>query len=478
MRRDFRPAKPTSIHTKKNLNLWKKLIMIIGIIFVVVIFVIIKTTLDRQKVNSEFYFVDSKYQGIKSQFDKKSSANFKSEIEYPITNIQAIDQQIKNSVEALSKEFFDQVKLAPHLTEPATQNVSYQVYLNDQQFLSLAIFVSQNMHGAHPGTHTLFWTFDKKTGQPVTISQLFNNQRSAIDNFLNTIKTAVRQQVKNIQLDDDYFKQALGDGSSLSFIAKDKQTMEFLFGRGTVSPQSAGEISVNVKVNTFKNDLQNQLAKTLFDVQTVQAQAPTPPRPTDKVIALTYDDGPGAHTSRLLDILRENQVKATFFMIGRQVLAHADVVKRVISEKHEIGNHTWDHPNLSKMSASQIEKQLVDTTNAIKNAAPDAQVRTVRPPYGAYSQEVLNVMAKHGLSNVMWSVDTRDWADRKADIVCNRAVTSAQPGAIILLHDIHGSSVDATPCIINGLKKAGYKFVTISELFGGQLKPGLTYSRN
>ena len=254
--------------------------------------------------------------------------------------------------------------------------------------------------------------------------------------------------------------------------------MEFLFGRGTVSPQSAGEISVNVKVNTFKNDLQNQLAKTLFDVQTVQAQAPTPPRPTDKVIALTYDDGPGAHTSRLLDILRENQVKATFFMIGRQVLAHADVVKRVISEKHEIGNHTWDHPNLSKMSASQIEKQLVDTTNAIKNAAPDAQVRTVRPPYGAYSQEVLNVMAKHGLSNMMWSVDTRDWADRKADIVCNRAVTSAQPGAIILLHDIHGSSVDATPCIINGLKKAGYKFVTVSELFGGQLKPGLTYSRN
>lgn len=431
-----------------------------------------------ESITSEFYFVDSKYQGIKSQFDNKKSAKFTSTVEYPLTNLPAIDKQIKQSLDPLMADFFEQVNHLTNQSEPATQNISYQVYLNDQQFLSLAIFVHQDTRGAHPGAHTLFWTFDKKTGQPVTVSQLFDNQQPAIDNFLNAVKTAIRQQVKNTQLDDDYFKQSLGSGEQLSFIAKDKQTIEFLFGRGTVSPQSAGEVGVSVKVNVFKNNLQNQLAKSLFDIQTVQPPTPIPPKPTEKVIALTYDDGPGAHTGRLLDILHNNQAKATFYVIGRQVPAHANLIKRMIAEQHEIGNHTWDHPNLSKMTVPQVEKQLADTTNAIKNAEPQAQVRTVRPPYGAYSQGVLDVMARHGLSNVMWSVDTRDWADRKADIVCNRAVTGAQPGAIILLHDIHGSSVDATPCIIDGLKKAGYKFVTVSELFGGQLKPGLTYFQN
>lgn len=482
MRHDFRSSSSSGINSSRLSKFFKQpyrrqlQILLIGIMIIASLLWLKQQS--ASQVTSQFYFVDSKYQGIKSQFDNKRSLNFKSEVEYPITSIESIDNQIKTRVEALSNEFFEEVKRAPQLSEPATQNISYQVYLNDQQFLSLAIFIHQDMRGAHPGAHTLFWTFDKKTGQPVTISQLFDNQRPAIDNFLNTIKTAVRQQVKNTQLDDEYFKQALGDGNNLSFIAKDKQTIEFLFGRGTVGPQSAGEIGVNVKVNTFKASLQNQLAKSLFDIQTIQPPTPTPPKPTEKVIALTYDDGPGAHTGRLLDILRDKQAKATFYVIGRQVPAHADLIKRIIAEQHEIGNHTWDHPNLSKLTVPQIEKQLTDTTNAIKSAEPQAQIRTVRPPYGAYSQGVLDVMARQGLANIMWSVDTRDWADRKADIVCNRAVTSAQPGAIILLHDIHGSSVDATPCIIDGLKKAGYKLVTVSELFGGQLKPGLTYSRN
>lgn len=254
MRHQYRQsAKPAATTAKPKLKIQPKLIAALTLVSLVVIIgaLWIKSRFDQSKVASEFYFVDSKYQGIKSQFDNKRSLNFKSEVEYPITGIAPIDDQIRNRVEVLSKEFFEDVKRTPQLAEPATQNISYQVYLNDQQFLSLAIFIHQDMRGAHPGAHTLFWTFDKKTGQPVTISQLFDNKRPAIDNFLNTIKTAVRQQVKNTQLDDEYFKQALGDGTNLSFIAKDKQTIEFLFGRGTVGPQSAGEIGVNVKVNTF-----------------------------------------------------------------------------------------------------------------------------------------------------------------------------------------------------------------------------------
>lgn len=438
----------------------------------------LKLFLDAQ-ITRQFYFVDSKYQGIKSQFDHKKSAKFNSIVEYPLTNIKAVDELIQQQLRPLTDGFIELAQKTPASVELASQKVSYQVYLNDAKFLSLAIFVHQDMRSAHPSSQTLFWTFDKTTGKPITISQLFNNQRPAIDHFLNTLKQAIRDQTKHAKTDlsDDYFQQTIGNGDQLNFIIKDKQTIEFLFGRGTVGPQSAGDIGVVVKVNNFKNGLQNPLAKALFDIQAVAPNAP-PPKRTDQVLALTYDDGPGAHTARLLDILRDQQVPATFYVIGQQVPGHAELIKRMVREKHELGNHTWNHPNLNKLPATQIEQQIADTANAIKAAEPQAVVRTLRPPYGAYSQTVSNIAAKYGLSNVIWSVDTRDWADRKADVVCNRAITSARPGAIILLHDIHGSSVDATPCIIDGLKKAGYKFVTVSDLFSGQLKPGVTYFQN
>lgn len=485
MRHEFRQSnrKPAPVIKTRRLRLpklsQKQCNMVVLVVMVLIGGLIGFHYYLTSRITSEFYFVDSKYQGIKSQFDNKKSTKFESSVEYPLTNIKAVDELIQQQLHPLTDDFIELAQKTPASVELASQKVSYQVYLNDAKFLSLAIFIHQDVRGAHPSSQTLFWTFDKTTGKPVTISQLFNNQRPAIDHFLKTLKQAIRDQVKNAktELNEDYFKQSLGNGDQLNFIVKDKQTIEFLFGRGNVGPQSAGDIGVVVKVNNFKKGLQNSLAKSLFDIQAVVTSTP-PPKHTDRVVALTYDDGPGVHTARLLDILRDQQVPATFYVIGRQVPGHAELIKRIVREKHEIGNHTWSHPDLTKLPAAQIEQQIADTANAIKAAEPQAVVRTLRPPYGAYSQTVSNIAAKYGLSNAMWSVDTRDWADRKVDVVCNRAVTSARPGAIILLHDIHGSSVDATPCIIDGLKKAGYKFVTVSDLFSGQLKPGITYFQN
>ncbi|MCY4083052.1 MAG: polysaccharide deacetylase family protein [Caldilineaceae bacterium] len=180
-------------------------------------------------------------------------------------------------------------------------------------------------------------------------------------------------------------------------------------------------------------------------------------------VALTFDDGPSYYTEGLLDILKEHNVKATFFVLGTQVRIQSETVQRMFREGHQIGNHTWDHPNLTKMSDDQIREQLQQTDNLIAQIIGES-TPFLRPPYGAYND---NVLAASGLPIIFWSVDPLDWKDRDAATVAARIV-DAPAGAIILSHDIHKSTVDAVPAIITALKSRGIHMVTVTKLFEPQ----------
>lgn len=190
-------------------------------------------------------------------------------------------------------------------------------------------------------------------------------------------------------------------------------------------------------------------------------------------VALTFDDGPSYYTEGLLDTLKEHNVKATFFVLGTQVRIQSETVQRMFREGHQIGNHTWDHPNLTKMSEEQIREQLQLTDNLIVQIIGES-TPFLRPPYGAYNDKVL---AASGLPIIFWSVDPLDWKDRDAATVAARIV-DAPAGAIILAHDIHKSTVAAVPAIIAALHGRGIHFVTVSKLFEPQtLLPQNVYIR-
>ena len=180
-------------------------------------------------------------------------------------------------------------------------------------------------------------------------------------------------------------------------------------------------------------------------------------------VALTFDDGPSFYTEGLLDTLKEHNVKATFFVLGTQVRIQSETVQRMFREGHQIGNHTWDHPNLTRMSDDQIREQLQLTDNLIAQIIGES-TPFMRPPYGAYNESVL---AASGLPIIFWSVDPLDWKDRDAATVAARIV-DAPAGAIILAHDIHKSTVDAVPAIIAALKNRGIHMVTVTKLFEPQ----------
>lgn len=192
-----------------------------------------------------------------------------------------------------------------------------------------------------------------------------------------------------------------------------------------------------------------------------------------RCVALTYDDGPGVHTNRLLDTLGRENVKATFFMVGTNVSANPGTVRRMRDMGMELANHTVNHPNLTGLGSSSINYQLSDTNRRIREVS-GVTPTWFRPPYGARNTTVDTVARNNGLGVVIWSVDPYDWRDRNAATVTSRVLNQTQPGSIILMHDIHGTTVDAAPAIIAGLKQRGYVMVTMSEL-AGTAQPGRVY---
>ena len=182
-------------------------------------------------------------------------------------------------------------------------------------------------------------------------------------------------------------------------------------------------------------------------------------------IAMTFDDGPSAeNTPRLLEMLKQRNIKATFFLIGQNVASNPDLVRRILAEGHEIGNHSWTHPQLSKLSDQKVTVEITKTQDAIKEASGFTPT-LLRPPYGAITPRQREwIEDQFGLSIILWSIDPFDWKRPGASVITQRILSQARPGAIILSHDIHKQTVDAMPATLDGLMRKGFKFVTVSQL--------------
>lgn len=182
-------------------------------------------------------------------------------------------------------------------------------------------------------------------------------------------------------------------------------------------------------------------------------------------VALTFDDGPSAaNTPRVLDILRNHGAHGTFFVVGESVNRNSGILSRAVSEGNEIGVHTWSHIKMTGSSSERINSEVSRSIDAITAATGQAP-RLIRPPYGAVNASIVNSMFEnYGLTSVLWDVDTRDWQHPGVDVVVSRAVGNARSGSIILVHDIHASTLAALEGIVTGLQARGFKLVTVSEL--------------
>ena len=178
-------------------------------------------------------------------------------------------------------------------------------------------------------------------------------------------------------------------------------------------------------------------------------------------IALTFDDGPSAAwTPALLDGLKERGVKATFFLIGENADKNPEIVKRMAEEGHLIGNHTYHHVELTKVTEKEARSELADTSAAIVRIT-GKEPEYMRPPFGAWQRKLEQEIR---MLPVLWTIDPLDWTTENQDEIVNKVVTEAEENDIILLHDCYKSSVEAGLRIVDILQEEGFVFVTVDEL--------------
>lgn len=183
-----------------------------------------------------------------------------------------------------------------------------------------------------------------------------------------------------------------------------------------------------------------------------------------KKVALTFDDGPFPEwTERYIKVLEATKTKATFFMLGSQVAAHPELVKAVLESGYEIGSHSWRHANLSKVTAAQAQKDLLQTAIAIERITGEP-IKYFRPPYGAFSPTLMSAVKETGVIAVNWSIDPHDWTNPGPDEIVRIIVNNIHEGSIILLHEARPGTLTALPVIITTIREMGYELVTVSEL--------------
>lgn len=222
---------------------------------------------------------------------------------------------------------------------------------------------------------------------------------------------------------------------------------------GVFTPnEEAGKSTVEVKAEASDGSG----ASASVSVRVLEAIDPEQP-----MVAITYDDGPNPDTTpTVLDALEKNYAVATFFMQGVNIQGNEDILKRSYAMGNEMANHSWNHPQLTKISTDQIKKQLSDTDALIQEAC-GVENPILRPPYGAFNDTVKSVVGK---PIIIWSLDTLDWKTRSTQSTIQSCMT-AKDGDIILMHDIHESTVAGAEEIITGLQEKGFQLVTVSELY-------------
>lgn len=307
----------------------------------------------------------------------------------------------------------------------------------------------------------------KEDGSIFTLDQVFSDASKGKETLLEEIKSNLtdskREQASIDQLLADF---SATDLSSWKFDYKDSQLIVYPL------KQTQGLEEIALPISDFFDVIQSSYLTEKDEELYKKAQA----EKNKKVVALTFDDGPDGNTTpQALDILAKYKIKATFFVQGKNIAGNEAILKRMQSEGHEVGNHSWNHPILTQLSLEDAKKQITDTEDAIKSVLGKS-TKLMRPPYGAISDDIRNSL---DLSFIMWDVDSLDWKSKNEAAILTEIQHQTSDGAIILMHDIHQPSVNSLPKVIEYLQGQGYSFVTVSELLNTRLKPhGIYYSQH
>ena len=402
-------------------------------------------------------------------------------VNYPKTPNETINQELKKFAEVSIKEFLEASK---ENQEDAEFFMSFETYRLSENIISFKFtqFTNYRML-AHPEETIITKTYDLSSGKLLNIEDIFKNMDALVP---------ISQYIYEKLSQESYFQdnpsemERLKDGlipvkEHYQTFVLDNKELTFYFQDYQIGSNAnpINHISIPlVELGNLFNDqilvgkLKDEVSHTDSQIDKVKVEEKVQDNQKEiadlkdkKLVALTFDDGPNpATTPALLEILKKENVPATFFVLGNRVEFYPEIVQEAYKNGNQIASHTYNHLNLPTIETSRVKEEIDKTSDIIEQAIgvrPDA----LRPPYGAASEDVKN------LANAViieWSVDSLDWKSLNSDAVYTEIINNTEDGSIILMHDIDQSSVDGAAKIIPELKAQGYTFVTVDQLIAAR----------
>lgn len=346
--------------------------------------------------------------------DIKQNDNEFISINYPEINIKKLNKYIKKDINEVIKTFKALDNEEKELNIDYTYNVVNDNYIN----ISLKKYISYNNH-QNESINT--YVFDKKNNKLLSVDDIIKNpnqyQNKLTDKFIFDEEYITFFSIQNNKLIENKIK--LGTENTKILIEKKEE-------------------------NIFTN------YETVN--KTIDSSKP--------IIALTFDDGPSRYTKQIIDLLKEYNCNATFFVLGNKVKIYKDTIKESISNGNEIGNHSYNHKWLSRLKIEELKEQINKTQDILKKEVNYTPI-LLRPTYGSVNKKIRN---NTNLEIVLWNVDTLDWKIKSSKKIAERSLSQIKDRSIILMHDTHERTHEALKIMIPKLINEGYQFVTISEL--------------
>ncbi|NEC85059.1 polysaccharide deacetylase family protein [Streptomyces sp. SID12501] len=424
----------------------------------------------------------SKIKGLDIVTDSSEHSSCPYAASYPaVPGAETMTAAMKKYVEARLTDFRSGSCAGDSAADKAHElNISYEFLVASGDALGVRL-TTRDATSAGDGLMTTTYWFDGKDRAYRTALGLVSD--GSRDAFVAALKKQLRGREG---VDPASLDEAFADPANRTSVLDDMAFtadggLRVTFDRGEVGVPAAGRNTVTLSKATitpwlsgFGKRAQRQTVHPGGGLDLGATHTPAPAVPTQtasgtdttdcrkvKCVALTFDDGPAVpETATLLTYLAKYRARVTFFTVGQNVAAHPELVRAEARAGHEIGNHSWNHPDLTRLTPAQISSQLTRTSAAIKAATGKAPT-LFRPPYGAVNA---TVKAATTLSPVLWDVDTEDWKYPDAAKVARTVITKTGRNDVVLMHDIHPTSVAAVPEILRTLTASGYHFVTVSHL--------------
>ncbi|MCK2003712.1 polysaccharide deacetylase family protein [[Brevibacterium] frigoritolerans] len=384
----------------------------------------------------------------------------------PVLHLENIDKQLEAYIKKEIKDYEKKWKASDG--KASELNLTYTILHFSKQTITISFDKYEQVEGKKQSGTQIF-TYDIPSQQKLSIEDIFATDTD----YLSVLSDIVFEELT----------QKEEEGISNSLIKKENKLKAANFNSFSVfkntlvfyvkTDDSTKTHTIAIKKDLFKDSLLDSYQSQDLNEDRVKewqpkhivAKLPVQNEwidPSKKVIALTFDDGPHpSHTMSILEDLKKYDGHATFFVLGSRVQHYPEVLQKMLQEGNEIGNHSWDHPQLTRLSKNKIEDQIEKTQDAVKKAT-GTEPNLVRPPYGAINNNVREYMEEMKVS--LWDVDPEDWKERNEKKIVNKVMSKAKDGRVILMHDIYQTSAQAAGKIIKQLHDQGYQLVTISEL--------------